>query len=80
MALITSICKKHGGHVEEQCPECAREAHAHNVNMTEEFFLQHGKKRIILRGRKSTDSDHWVSVDDLFQYFRIRILNEIHEE
>jgi hypothetical protein len=69
MGLATNNCKKHGGYVEEQCPTCVADDYAKAVASMKKFFgYEHS---IELNGGYS------VSVEELFQHFRIRLLEEI---
>ena len=69
MALTTNNCRRHGGHVEDVCPKCAADAYAKQVVDMKRFFKQ--EHSIELSGGDS------VSVEELFQHFRVRLLEEI---
>lgn len=78
MPLTLNNCKKHGGHVEEECPKCVVEEYNEARERSTTFFYQHGKDTIVLRspdGKKDT-----ITVEGLFQYFRFRMIHEMNEE
>lgn len=72
MPLTTNNCTRHGGHVEERCPECEAEAYANNLEDAREFMRKNSRAYIQLRMGKQ------VSVGQLFQYFRALILEELN--
>jgi hypothetical protein len=69
MGLVTNNCRKHGGYVEDQCPTCVEDAHAKAIAEMEQFF-RFGESIELSSG----DS---ISVESLFQHFRVRLLQEI---
>ena len=68
MGLATNNCKKHGGHVEDECPACVADAYARAVRDMRQFFSHFGERNLI---------NTPVSVEELFQHFRVRLLEEI---
>lgn len=78
MPLTTNNCRKHGGHVEEECPECVQEAYANNLDVSREFMRKYGRVILFetteLNSRKRTP----VRIEDLFETFRALIIEELN--
>lgn len=75
MPLVTNRCEKHGhAHPEVECPYCKFENLEHLLGASKEFFRKFGGVIVLAptfpKGEK-------VTVEDVFQHFRIRILEEI---
>jgi hypothetical protein len=75
MPLTTNNCREHGGHVEDKCPECEREAYANNLDEAKRFMERNHRLIVFTdyEGKK-------VRVEDLFQYFRALIIDEINRQ
>jgi len=73
MALVTNICKKHGNAFPEtECPYCKLENFEAQIEGSKKFFKAHGHRDIFeLIGQFD------ITFEELFQHFRIRILEEI---
>jgi hypothetical protein len=77
MGLAMNNCRKHGGHVEDECPKCVADEYEKALDLMREFFETHGKSTVVLKtvnGSKET-----IPVEGLFQYFRMRIIHELSE-
>jgi hypothetical protein len=72
MPLTLNNCARHGGHVEDDCPACVQEAYSNAISASREFFQNYGRCKIELIPGKI------VRVEDLFQHFRMRILEELN--
>ncbi len=68
MGLATNNCKKHGGYVEDQCPKCVADNYMKAVRDMKQFFEHFGEHELV---------NTPVTIEDLFQHFRIRLLEEI---
>lgn len=75
MPLVTNRCKKHkSAHPEEECPKCIEENRLAAVEEMQTFFDKNAQANIeIISGRLVSS----ISVEQLFQYFRARLLEEL---
>lgn len=74
MPLTLNNCNRHGGHVEDDCPACVQESYAAAVGASKEFFRLCGRSKVKL------SSGTELRVEDLFQHFRMRLLEELNGE
>lgn len=74
MGLATNTCKKHGGHVEDECPKCVEEEYQKAVDEMKTFFQQRDQYWVRLRRGSREEA---ISIEELFQHFRVRLLEEI---
>lgn len=75
MPMATNTCKKHGSaYPEDECPQCVQERWQHSIRESEDFFKSYGEYNVYLRFFEDT---HRVTVEDLYQHFRVRLLNEL---
>lgn len=72
MPLVTNLCKKHkNAFPENECPFCVLEAKESALGASREFFTLHGRHKIeVVPG-------YVVRVEELYQHFRARLLEEL---
>lgn len=80
--MTTNRCKKHEiAYVEDECPECARETYANNLEATNHFFHEHGQDTIQMR-KAAPELQKFeltrISIEDLYQHFRMRLIDELN--
>lgn len=75
MPLVTNRCRKHkNAYPEEECPKCVEENRREAVEEMQQFFDKNAQANIeIISGRLVSS----ISVEQLFQYFRARLLEEL---
>lgn len=73
MPLITNRCKKHNNaHPETECPFCRLEEQNRRLEASREFF------RLCARSKLRLSSGTEIPVEELYQHFRARLLDELH--
>lgn len=72
MPLVTNRCPKHkNAFPENECPFCVLEAKESALGASRSFFENYGKCKIeLIPGRI-------IRVEDLYQHFRARLLEEL---
>lgn len=73
MPLVTNLCRKHkNAFPENECPFCRQEEWTNHIEESRAFFKAHGHRDIqeLVNG--------WnLSVEEMFQHFRARLLEEL---
>jgi hypothetical protein len=74
MGLVTNRCKTHGNaYPEDECPYCKHESFTASMEASRKFFASHRD-----RDMQELVDRYDVTVEELFQHFRIRILEELN--
>lgn len=73
MPMTTEVCKKHGAYYAEKCPTCVYEEYKALSDASKEFFKKFGGVIVLAE----TVTKEKVTTEDIYQYFRIRLLEEL---
>lgn len=76
MPMTTDVCAKHGAYYAEKCPNCVYEDYKNMSEESKKFFEEHKAGEVRIRS-EDKENWNWVPVEQLYQHFRIRLLEEL---